>query len=123
RARRVNWVERNLVQSVGGARTYARKAPNAALLNHHDRPFVVLSSFGIQLEGQKRLKGAVIDAQIAAGAVVLNDSNHGLTHENPSVRLAITLCPRKSLLTDVMVVKFLGASQQPQSGADANDTR
>ena len=111
------------MESIGWARSYARKAPHAALLNHDDRPLVVFPSFRVQLERQKGLEGAVIDAQIAAGAIVLNDGHHGLTHDLLSMRLALTLCLRKSPLTGVLVVKFLGASHQPQSGADANDRR
>jgi hypothetical protein len=83
----------------------------------------VLATHWIQVEREEGLKRAVKDAQIAAGAIVFNDSDHGLTHGFWSLSLALTLCLRNSPLSDVSVVKFIGASQQHQAGGDANERR
>ena len=72
------------MQCIGWAGTNAGQTPNALFFNNHDGAFFVAPSFGIGGQRKQCFKRAMIDAQVTAGARILRNGHHGLTHARPS---------------------------------------
>ena len=81
----------------------------------------MFSAWRIDLKREQRLKGAMKDAQVTTGAVILNDGHHGLTHGAGLSWMAIMLCLNKLRRSASAVVKFIGSPHQPRYGGGVID--
>lgn len=75
----------------------------------------------IDLQREQCLKGAMQDAQVTTGAIIFNDSHHGLTHAYGFSWMAIMLCLHKLSRFGFAVVKFIGSPLQPRYRGEVDD--
>ena len=111
----------HLIERIGRTGTNARKAAHASLFKNDNGAFGVFSAWRIDLKREQRLKGAMKDAQVTTGAIVLNDGHHGLTHGIGLLWMAIMLCLNKMRWSASAVVKFIGLPHQPRYGGEVID--
>mgnify|MGYP003333002705 FL=1 len=78
----------------------------------------MLSALRVFSQWQQRLKGAVENAQVTARAIVLHNSDHGLSHATHSAGTDIMLCLENALKVPTKAVKFIGPSHQPVTGGE-----
>ena len=109
------------MERIGRAGTNARQAAHTSLLENDNGTFCVFSTWRIDLKRKQRLKGAMEDAEVTTGAVVLDDGHHRLTHDVGPSWMAIMLCLNKMRQSASAVVKFIGSPHQPRYGGEVID--